>query len=127
MWTETPGCLYILIAPSNLKNYKHATICHSHCKGISLASSGYTVSKGQGKAGMRLIKRLIGRGYMRRTGQFKFTVWNPESGKREGENKNLCLSRAVMPKKYVLRIKSKQNKIYYNFFILYICRKAFSV
>lgn len=76
---------------------------------------------------MRLIKRLFRRGYMRRAGQLKFSVWNLESGKREEENKYIWLSQATMPKKYLLQVKSKQGKIYYKFFILYIHGKAFSV
>jgi len=63
---------------------------------------------------------------MRRAGQLKFAAWNLESGKREEENKNLWLSWATMPKKYLLEV-SKQDKIYHKFFILYIHGKAFSV
>lgn len=35
---------------------------------------------------MRLIKRLIERGYMRRAGQLNSAMWNLESGKRKRES-----------------------------------------
>lgn len=75
MWTKIPEYIYILIALSNLKNYNLP-----HCQDVSLASPDDTVSKREGRVGMRLIKRLFGREYMRRASR-RIKIHSVESRK----------------------------------------------